>query len=207
MIDRPWSGKIRIRIQKARPETYALEMDFEEDFIDDSCSISDKQDPENELFLTTTLSRAPALDEMPASDVRPITEITRSLISATSSLLLFGSSSVGTTVTGTIYGLSENSARIREKFPLFVQDIRKRMDTKEYRVQRVYAELKRRIDKMTKVNRRLKAAVRTGQRLLLRNTTDAPDLAGLHAEVKAAAGTLRQAIQRIQSSRAAVHAI
>jgi uncharacterized protein YukE len=189
------------------------DVDFDDDeFIDDSSPEDEpeEEEPEKELFLTATLGQTPDLLEMPpatpAYDVLPVTEITRALISAVSSLLLFGRSSVGTTVPGTIDDLSRHSIRIREKFPLFVQDIRKRMNTKEYRMQRVYHELKQRIDKMTTVNQALKSAVRTRERRLLPNRTEVPDMVALQAEVKAAAGTLRQAIERIQSSRAAVRA-
>lgn len=136
-------------------------MDIEDDFIEDS---EEEQEPESEtkdesLFIAEINSKVPT-ELKPAVNVLPITKISRTVISAVQSLMLFGTSEIGASVPGSIYDLGAHLKRSTTQFPGFVSETGLRAHSEEYKLGLRLDKIEQKVDRAQQFNRQLKTHIR-----------------------------------------------
>jgi hypothetical protein len=184
-------------------------MEFEDDFIESSDGSPPEEDTANSsFFLTATQGQVPTvlplLPAKPVADILAMTSLTRTLISALSSLISFGKSSIGTTVPGTIYDLAPRLTQVRERLPAFMADIRKMQEAPQFRLLKQYDQLKRRWTQGLQVHAKLKNMMHANGRALREHNDRDDALESLRAETRATAVLVRNSIIRLQQSHAVV---
>jgi hypothetical protein len=181
-------------------------MQFADDFLEDSDSLQEEEealeDPAS-FFITGTEAEAAAVPLQPAIPVvqlLPLVEVTRKLVSGMLSLSLFGDSTIGATVPGTIYDLSGKAKSARDKFAAFFQDNQACMRSEQYILAKSYDDMDKRASEIQATNRRLKSVIRSyGKRITdVQNGRLSAEISQLDSELKAVTANLKTAIGKLQ---------
>jgi peptidoglycan hydrolase CwlO-like protein len=183
-------------------------MQFADDFLEDSESSQEEEDASEDpasFFITGTQADVPALPLQPAIPVvqlLPLIEVTRDVVSRMLSLSLFGNSAIGATIPGTIYDLSTQGKRARDKFLAFFEDNQSFMQTEQYKLGKSYDDLTKRASDVQGWNRRLNSVIRTYEKRIseIQNGCVSLEISQLDSELKAVSGKLKAAIVRLQEA-------
>jgi hypothetical protein len=184
-------------------------MQFADDFLEDSENSQEEEDASDDpasFFITGSQADAPTVPLQPAVPVvqlLPLVDVTRKLVSGMLSLSLFGDSAIGATISGTIYDLSHQATRAREKFATFYQDNQNYIHSEHYALAKSFDDLEKRITDIRGWNQRLKSVIRSYEKRIdnIQRGAVSTEISQLDSEVKAVASNLRTAIGKLQDAR------
>lgn len=167
-------------------------MDFPDDFEQDS----DEEQPEG-IFMTDIDSTAPVVPEIPifkpAPNVYPLINVARQVISASESLMYFGNSSLGRTVTSPIFEYPKLIRSIAERFPSYAASALSERFSPEFRLSKLYKSAKAKLSEQLTLNGRLKQKIR----MYTTSLSSQPTSTVSKQEEHATEVNLRKAIQQI----------
>ena len=174
-------------------------MDIEDDFIEDSSPSKSSSSPE--FFITHAEAEAPPpapVPLKPAVNVLPLTELSRKLLSSVEGLMLFGSTSVGTTLKISVYDLGKQMKSACANFPVFFSDVIHRLNSPEHRLVCQLERVKK-MKKRAKENRnRLRANARHLEiRFKQQPKDESPSIEG---ELKSVSNSLAMAIKKLRDA-------
>lgn len=176
-------------------------MEIEDDFIEDS--EQSEEEEEDDLFLTRTRVDPPKeIVLKPAVNIYPISSLAQQLLSKMYSLQMFGQSSIGASVSGSVYELGNHLRNMLETFPSFIKESNISANSQQYLLQKKLANTKTKIQNLQQINKQLKEKVRYNEKQLpdlnRQNDTEFSELDRINSEIKANICSLKKAINRLQ---------
>ena len=175
-------------------------MEIEDDFIEDS---EQSEEDTDDFFLTRTRADPPKeIVLRPSVNIYPIASLSQQLLSKMYSLQMFGQSSIGASVPGSVYDLGKNLQDMLKSFPCFVKESNISANSQQYVLKKKFDNIKTKIKKSQQINKQLKERIRCNERQLpnlnRQDDTEFSQLDKINSELKANISSLKKAINRLK---------
>lgn len=181
-------------------------MEIEDDFIEDSEQTEEEEEinEKDDIFLTGTkkgLHKEIVLK--PPVNIYPIASLSQQLISKMYSLEMFGQSSIGATVSGSVYDLGKHFKSLYSSFPNFIHESNIYLNSQQYTLQKQFDAIKEKIVRSQQRNKKVKEIIRSNERRLpnlnKQSSNEFSELDRINAEMKATAISLKKSIEKLQT--------
>ncbi|KAK8882246.1 hypothetical protein M9Y10_044888 [Tritrichomonas musculus] len=181
-------------------------MEIEDDFIEDSEQTEEEEEKneKDDIFLTGTkkgLHKEIVLK--PPVNIYPIASLSQQLISKMYSLEMFGQSSIGATVSGSVYDLGKHFKSLYSSFPSFIHESNIYLNSQQYTLQKQFDAIKEKIVRSQQRNKKVKEIIRSNERRLpnlnKQSSNEFSELDRINAEMKATAISLKKSIEKLQT--------
>lgn len=183
-------------------------MEIEDDFIEDSDKQEEEEEQKNEandeFFLTGTKDgiRKPIVLK-PAVNIYPISSLAQQLVSKMYSLEMFGQTSIGATVSGSVYDLGKHFKSLYSSFPEYIKEVTVYSNSKQYTLQKYHDKLKEKLEKYKQIKTILKEKIRNNERKLpnynKQENSEFTENDRIKAEMKATSISLKKSIERLKA--------
>lgn len=181
-------------------------MEIEDDFIEDSEQTEEEESNENEkdVFLTVAkdnLHKDIALK--PPVNIYPISSLSQQLISKMYSFEMFGQTSIGATVSGSVYDLGKHFKSLYHSFPEFIKELNIYSNSRQCALQKQLDAIKGKLTQSQAIKSKLKDRIRNNERRFpnynKQGNVEYTDLDRIKAEMKSVSISLKKSIEKLQS--------